>query len=100
MHLHDDPTDIEYSTAMRLQARKVTEEQIHKFEGYTSEIFSAFGLDLNTPATKDTPRRDGLYSLAQNGTSHSLNLLQNADHTFSFYSLEGVYFKVFLRLHR
>ena len=57
MHVHDDPNDIEYSSAMRLQARKITEEQIHKFESYTSEIFSAFGLDLNTPATKDTPRR-------------------------------------------
>lgn len=57
MHVHDDPNDIEYSSAMRLQARKITEEQIRKFEGYTAEIFSAFGLDLNTPATKDTPRR-------------------------------------------
>jgi len=57
MHLHDDPDDIEYSTAMRLQTRQITDEQFHKFEGYAAEIFSAFGLDLNTPATKDTPRR-------------------------------------------
>ena len=57
MHVHDDPNDIEYSSAMRLHARKLTDEQTHKFEGYASEIFSAMGLDLNTPATKDTPRR-------------------------------------------
>ena len=57
MHVHDDPNDIEYSSAMRLHTRKLTDEQIHKFEGYASEIFSAMGLALNTPATKDTPRR-------------------------------------------
>jgi GTP cyclohydrolase I len=32
-------------------------EQMHRFEGYAAEIFSALGLDLNTPATVDTPRR-------------------------------------------
>lgn len=57
MHVHDDLNDIEYSTAMRLHTREVTDEQMHRFESYASEIFSAFGLDLNTPATKDTPRR-------------------------------------------
>src|SRR5688572_33008253 len=57
MHVHDDLNDIEYSTAMRLHTREVTDEQMHRFESYASEIFAAFGLDLNTPATKDTPRR-------------------------------------------
>lgn len=57
MHRHDDLNDIEYSTAMRLQTRAITDEQMRRFEGYASEIFSAFGLNLNTPATKDTPRR-------------------------------------------
>jgi GTP cyclohydrolase IA len=57
MHLHDDPNDNEYSTAMRLRTREITDEHFQKFEGYAAEIFSAFGLDLNTPATKDTPRR-------------------------------------------
>ena len=57
MNLHDDQDDIEYRTAMELQMRKISDEQIHQFEGYAAEIFSAFGLDLNTPATKDTPRR-------------------------------------------
>ncbi len=57
MHVHDDPNDIEYSTAMRLQTREITDEQMYRFEGYASEIFAAFGLDLNTSATRDTPRR-------------------------------------------
>ena len=57
MNIHDDPDDLEYRTAMKLQMRQISDEQFHKFESYASEIFSAFGLDLNTPATKDTPRR-------------------------------------------
>ena len=57
MNLHDDPDDIEYRTAMELQMRKISDEQLHRFEGYAAEIFSAFGLDLNTSATKDTPQR-------------------------------------------
>ena len=57
MKIHDDPDDIEYGNAMELQMRKISDEQLHKFEGYAAEIFSAFGLDLNTPATRDTPRR-------------------------------------------
>ncbi|MGA9775274.1 MAG: GTP cyclohydrolase I FolE [Candidatus Dormiibacterota bacterium] len=28
-----------------------------RFEGYAAEIFSALGMDLETPATRDTPRR-------------------------------------------
>ena len=29
----------------------------HRYEGYVSEILEAFGLDLSTPGTIDTPRR-------------------------------------------
>ncbi len=47
----------EIEAAEQLQPRQVSDEQLHKFEGYVAEMFSAFGLDLNTPATKDTPRR-------------------------------------------
>ncbi len=57
MNIHDDPDDVDYLAAMELQKRKIADEQFHRFEGYTAEIFTAFGLDLNTPATKDTPRR-------------------------------------------
>jgi GTP cyclohydrolase I len=38
-------------------SRQVSEEQFRTFEGYVAEIFATFGLDLNTPATRDTPRR-------------------------------------------
>ncbi|MGE5249277.1 MAG: GTP cyclohydrolase I [Bacteroidota bacterium] len=57
MHLHTDPDDLEYLEAMKLQRREISEEQVSRFEGYAAEIFSAFGLDLDTPATRDTPRR-------------------------------------------
>jgi GTP cyclohydrolase I len=57
MNIHDDPDDIEYLATMKLQMRQISDEQFHKFEGYAAEIFSAFGLDLNTASTKDTPRR-------------------------------------------
>lgn len=57
MNVHDDPDDVEYQRAVAVQMRKISDEQMHKFEGYAAEIFSAFGLDLDTPATKDTPSR-------------------------------------------
>lgn len=43
--------------AMALDRRQVSEDQWQKFEGYVAEILAAMGLDLNTPATVDTPRR-------------------------------------------
>jgi GTP cyclohydrolase I len=52
-----DADDEEYNAAMRLHRRQIPTEQMRKFEGYVAEIFSAFGLDLNTAATRDTPRR-------------------------------------------
>jgi GTP cyclohydrolase I len=30
---------------------------MREFEGYVAEIFSAFGMDPDTPATRETPRR-------------------------------------------
>jgi GTP cyclohydrolase I len=57
MNLHDDPDDLEYLDAMKLHRRDISDEQVHRFEGYVAEIFAAFGMDQNTPATKDTPRR-------------------------------------------
>lgn len=60
MNIHDDLDEIdeiEYRLSMELNRRKISDEQIHKFEGYAAEIFSAFGLEVNTPATTDTPRR-------------------------------------------
>lgn len=80
MNIHDDPEDAEYLAAIELRKRPVTNDQFHKFEGYAAEIFSAFGLDLNTPATKDTPRRfiKALYD-ATEGYDGDSNLLRVFD---------------------
>ena len=43
--------------SMKLRRRHVTDEQMERFQRYVAEIFTTFGLDLNTPSTKDTPRR-------------------------------------------
>src|ERR1700693_567798 len=53
LDLDDLPVDV----AMNLRSRHISEEQMHKFEGDVAAIFEAFGLDLNTPATKRTPQR-------------------------------------------
>ncbi|OGO67207.1 MAG: hypothetical protein A2Z49_11740 [Chloroflexi bacterium RBG_19FT_COMBO_56_12] len=57
VNIHDDVEDAEYLAAIDLQKRPVTDDQFRKFEGYAAEIFSAFGMDLDTAATRDTPRR-------------------------------------------
>ncbi len=41
----------------QVRKRQISPEQVRKFEGYAAEIFTALGLDLNTDATRDTPRR-------------------------------------------
>lgn len=40
-----------------LKPRDVSPEDMVRFEGYMAEIFAAFGMDRNTAATEDTPRR-------------------------------------------
>jgi GTP cyclohydrolase I len=49
--------DRDVLAAMELRRRDVSDAQLQRFEGYVAEIFSAFGLDLDTPATRETPRR-------------------------------------------
>ena len=58
-HVHDDlhAEEEAFEHVLKLTRRPVTEEQVHKFEDYAKEIFGAFGMDLNSPATRDTPRR-------------------------------------------
>ncbi len=53
----DDRTDQDVIAATQLRRRHVSEDDFRRFEGYAAEIFAAFGLDLNTPATVDTPHR-------------------------------------------
>ncbi len=57
MESHLDPDDQEFLAAMKLNSRQISDEQALKFEGYIAEIFSAYGLDLDTPSTRETPRR-------------------------------------------
>jgi GTP cyclohydrolase IA len=77
MKIHDDPDDHDYVLAMRLHAREIPDDQLHKFEGYMAEIFSAFGMNVNTPSTTDTPRRfvQALYD-ATDGYDGDPNLLR------------------------
>src|SRR5512140_3275597 len=42
---------------MGVNRRHVPAERMRQFEGYVTEILSAFGMDPDTPATVDTPRR-------------------------------------------
>jgi GTP cyclohydrolase I len=41
----------------QVRPRKIAPEQWKKFEGYTAEIFQAFGMRLDTPGTRETPER-------------------------------------------
>jgi GTP cyclohydrolase I len=47
----------ELYVAVNPKKRAFTREQIQKFEGYAAEILTAMGMDLDTPATRETPRR-------------------------------------------
>jgi GTP cyclohydrolase IA len=55
--LHPEPDERDFVASMELNRRKVTDEEIAKFEAYAAEIFAALGMDLDTLPTKDTPRR-------------------------------------------
>lgn len=53
-HEHDPR---ECLSDMSTNSRHVSAERMRQFEGYVTEILSAFGMDPDTPATRDTPRR-------------------------------------------
>jgi GTP cyclohydrolase IA len=57
MSIDLDLSDRDVLAAMELRLRDLSDEQLQTFESYAAEIFSAFGLDLDTPATRETPRR-------------------------------------------
>jgi len=52
-----DSDDQHFLDAMHLHRRHLSEERLRRYEGYMAEIFTAFGLDLDTPATRETPQR-------------------------------------------
>ncbi len=54
---YQDSDNQDFRTAMQLHRRHVSSEDMRKFESYIAEIFTTFGLNLNTPATKETPQR-------------------------------------------
>jgi GTP cyclohydrolase IA len=41
----------------KVRPRHITPQEWKKYEGYTAEIFRAFGMDLDTPGTRNTPHR-------------------------------------------
>ncbi|HEU0113285.1 MAG TPA: GTP cyclohydrolase I, partial [Thermomicrobiales bacterium] len=49
--------DDDRQAALDAPGRAVSDEQMRRFERYAAEMFAAFGMDLDTPATADTPRR-------------------------------------------
>jgi GTP cyclohydrolase I len=53
-HVHKNGT---LQVTRDLKKRKISVQQVHKYEGYMAEIFSALGMDLKTPSTIDTPQR-------------------------------------------
>jgi GTP cyclohydrolase I len=57
MSIDLDSTDQDFREAMDLHRRQISEAQLQKFEGFMAEILTAFGMELNTPATGETPRR-------------------------------------------
>jgi GTP cyclohydrolase I len=54
-------SDPDFVDALRaelgLRHRQISKEQLQELEGYAAKIFRAFGMDLDTPATRETPRR-------------------------------------------
>ncbi|MDQ2904150.1 MAG: GTP cyclohydrolase I [Chloroflexota bacterium] len=55
MSLDRDVDDMDMD--LHLRRRHISEGQMQKFEGYIAEIFDAFGMDLNTASTRETPQR-------------------------------------------
>ncbi|HEX5499253.1 MAG TPA: GTP cyclohydrolase I, partial [Thermomicrobiales bacterium] len=49
--------DGDLRAALEAPGRVVSDEQMRRFEAHAAEMFAAFGMDLDTPATAETPRR-------------------------------------------
>ncbi len=50
-------TEQDIDDQLNIHPRQVSRAQFKKFEGYMAEIFSAFGMDIETPSTHETPHR-------------------------------------------
>ena len=49
--------EVDSVAVMGLRRRDISVEQLRRFEQYAAEMFSAFGMELDSSATVDTPRR-------------------------------------------
>jgi len=49
--------DFSLDELLQLNQRNISKEDLKKYEGYMAEIFTAFGMNIKTPSTVDTPRR-------------------------------------------
>lgn len=56
-HAHLPTDDEELRSPLLVRKRELSDEQWKRFEDHVAEIFTAFGLDLDTPGTRDTPKR-------------------------------------------
>ena len=56
-HTHLPRDDEEVRRPDLVRHRELSPEQWSRFEGYMGEIFTALGLNQDTPGTKDTPKR-------------------------------------------
>jgi GTP cyclohydrolase I len=52
-----DPNQHDFNAVLALKERRLSAADRQRFEGYLAEIFGALGLDLDTPATRETPAR-------------------------------------------
>jgi len=57
LDLWSDEDEAPELTTLGIQHRQLTADQLRRFEGYAAEILTAFGMNLDTPGTHDTPRR-------------------------------------------
>jgi GTP cyclohydrolase I len=57
MSLHTDLDEPEVRHTLQVHQRQISAEQFRTFEGYVAEMLAAFGLDLDTPAARNTPQR-------------------------------------------
>lgn len=57
LHLRVPEEDDDVWSPRLREHRELTPEQWERFGRYAAEMFAAFGMDLDTPGTVDTPRR-------------------------------------------
>src|SRR5436305_1857371 len=57
MSIRWDSDEDKLVAAIDLHPRHISPEELRKFEDYMVEIFTAFGMNPNTPGTVETPQR-------------------------------------------